>query len=82
MCIRDRITTDLKNACKKNTPEIKIATPYFKPSKNQTDKRPDFYLHETDKWLVFPHEIDGLTIEEIEMNKPELKGLISKIKDI
>ena len=72
----------MKNACKKNTPEIKIATPYFKPSKNQTDKRPDFYLHETDKWLVFPHEIDGLTIEEMEMNKPELKDLISKIKDI
>jgi hypoxanthine phosphoribosyltransferase len=77
-----QITTDLKNACKKNTPEIKIATPYFKPSKNQTDKRPDFYLHETDKWLVFPHEIDGLTIEEIEINKPELQDLISKIKDI
>ena len=72
----------MKNACKKNTPEIKIATPYFKPSKNQPDKRPDFYLHETDKWLVFPHEIDGLTIEEMEMNKPELKDLISKIKDI
>lgn len=77
-----QITSDLKNACKKNTPEIKIATPYFKPSKNKTDQKPDYYLYETDKWLVFPHEIDGLTIEEIENNKPELKELISKIKAI
>ena len=27
---------DLKQACKKNTPEIRIATPYFKPSNNKT----------------------------------------------
>ena len=33
------------------------------------------------KWLVFPHELDGLSIEEIEINKPELKDLISNIKN-
>ena len=27
---------DLKKACKKNTPEIRIATPFFKPSQNKT----------------------------------------------
>jgi hypothetical protein len=31
---------------------------------------PDYYVHETDQWLVFPHEIQGLTREEILMNKP------------
>ena len=76
-----QIISDLKAACKKNTPEIKVATPYFKPDKNQTDNIPDYFLHETDKWLVFPHELDGLSIEEIEKNKPELKDLISKIKN-
>ena len=49
-----QIITDLKTACKKNTPEIKVATPYFKPSKNKTNREPDFYLYETDQWLVFP----------------------------
>ena len=29
-----QIITDLKKACKKNTPVIKIATPYYKPNKN------------------------------------------------
>ena len=29
-----QIITDLKKACKNNTPEIRIAAPYFKPQKN------------------------------------------------
>jgi hypothetical protein len=33
--------------------------------------KPDFYVYETDEWLVFPHEIDGLTPEEIRAHKPE-----------
>ena len=74
-----QIISDLKTACKKNTPEIKVATPYFKPSKNKTDRKPDFYLHETDEWLVFPHELDGLTIDEIKENKPAVKDLIEKM---
>ena len=74
-----QIINDLKTACKKNTPEIKVATPYFKPTKNKTDRKPDFYLHETDEWLVFPHELDGLTIDEIKENKPALRSLIEKI---
>ena len=76
-----QIISDLRSACKKNTPEIRVATPYFKPEKNLTDNVPDYYLHETNKWLVFPHELDGLSIEEIEENKPELKDLILNIKD-
>jgi len=77
-----QIINDLKTACKKNTPEIKVATPYFKPTKNKTDRKPDFYLHETDEWLVFPHELDGLTIDEIKENKPAVKDLIDKISPI
>ena len=77
-----QIINDLKTACKKNTPEIKVATPYFKPIKNKTARKPDFYLHETDEWLVFPHELDGLTIDEIKENKPQLKMLIDNIASL
>ena len=76
----EQVINDIKIACKKNTPEIKVATPYFKPEKNLTNNKPDFYIYETDKWLVFPHELEGLTIDEIEKNKPELADLISDIK--
>ena len=73
---------DIKTACKKNTPEIRVATPYFKPNSNQTDKNPDYYLYETDDWLVFPHELHGLTKQEIADNKPQLSSLIDKIGDL
>jgi hypoxanthine phosphoribosyltransferase len=75
-----KIILDLQTACKKNTPEIKVATPYFKPMKNKTDRKPDFYLHETEKWLVFPHELEGLSVDEIIEFKPELSDLVKKIK--
>jgi len=78
----NQIILDLQKACKKNTPEIRVATPYFKPNKNLTNNKPDYFIHETDQWLVFPHELEGLTLEEIESNKPELKNLISKIKTL
>ena len=74
-----KIIEDLKSACKKNTPEIRIATPYFKPSNNQTKLKPNYFLHETDKWLVFPHELEGLSIDEIKNHKPELHDLIYKV---
>ena len=77
-----QIISDLKVACKKNTPEIRVATPYYKPSKNLTKNKPDYFLHETDKWLVFPHELDGLTFEEIKENKQELIDLIDDILPI
>ena len=75
-----QIISDLKTACKRNTPEIKVATTFFKPSNNKTDSKPDFYINETDKWLIFPHELEGLSFDEISLNKPELGVLISKIK--
>ena len=70
---------DLVAACKKNTPEIRVATPYYKPKNNKTGSPPDYYLHETDEWLVFPHELHGLSAEEIRQHKPELAKLIDKM---
>ena len=56
---------------RRNTPEtIRVATVYYKPNKCKVDMTPDYYIHETDDWLVFPHELQGLTPEEIAANKP------------
>ena len=66
----------------KNTPEIKVATPYFKPTKNKTNRKPDYYLYETDKWLVFPHELEGLSLQEIKDNKTEVSKFIDKISKL
>lgn len=73
---------DLKKACKKNTPEIRIATPYYKPANNKTGNVPDYYVHETNEWLVFPHELDGLTKEEILEHKPEFAAVAEKMAEL
>ena len=62
----DAVIRELTTRCRRNTPEdIRVATVYYKPEKNKTDRIPDFYIHETEEWLVFPHELDGLSREEI-----------------
>lgn len=71
---------DLEEACKRNTPEIRIATPYYKPGKNQSNRVPDYYVHETERWLVFPHELHGLTASEIRDNKPELEFMFDDLE--
>jgi hypoxanthine phosphoribosyltransferase len=73
---------DLTKACKKNTPEIRVATPYFKPKNNKTNGVPDYFIHETNDWLVFPHELHGLSADEIRQHKPELADLIEKMAPI
>ncbi|MCC6914978.1 MAG: hypothetical protein IT566_14860 [Rhodospirillaceae bacterium] len=67
----EAILAELAKRCRNNlAKDIKVATAYFKPLRNKTRLKPDFYVHETDKWLIFPHEIKGLTREEILANKP------------
>jgi hypoxanthine phosphoribosyltransferase len=62
----------LRSKCRHNMPrDVRIATVYYKPKRNQTALTPDFYVHECDDWLVFPHEICGLTLEEIRAHKPQ-----------
>jgi len=78
----EKIIYDLKKACKKNTPEIRVATPYFKPKNNKTDRTPDYFIHDSDEWLVFPHELDGLTSDEIRQNRPQLVGIMDKVDEI
>lgn len=68
--------------------KIKIATLYKREWSNDVLKQltkeknsknsnllinePDFYLETTDNWLVFPYEMDGLTLDEIKEHKKYL----------
>ena len=65
-----------------NTPkEIRIATPWYKPANNKTDIVPDYFVNESDEWLVFPHELAGLSKEEIIEGKSELSNILDVIFD-
>lgn len=73
------ILDELNNRTRRNMPvNLKVATPWYKPDKNMTDIVPDYFLHETDDWLVFPHELKGLTPDEIASAKGELADTIMK----
>lgn len=74
------IIDSLQEKARRNTPEnIRIATPWFKPGNNRTDIIPDYYIHQTDRWLVFPHELDGLSENEMLEHKPGLRELIKQV---
>jgi hypoxanthine phosphoribosyltransferase len=67
----EAVLAELRRRCRRNLPEqIRIASVYYKPARNSSSLAPDYYVRATDRWLVFPHEIQGLTREEILANKP------------
>jgi hypoxanthine phosphoribosyltransferase len=67
----EAVVADLTRRCRRNLPEqIRIATAYYKPSRNRSSLTPDYYVRATDQWLVFPHELQGLSREEILAHKP------------
>lgn len=74
-----QVITDLRKAGGESMPDIRIATPYFKPGNNRSGRKPDYFLHQTDEWLVFPHELAGLSLDEMRTNKPELSAVLAKM---
>ena len=74
-----QVIWDLEKKCRRNTPTFKIATPYFKPTNNKTELVPDFFLHESNEWLVFPHELEGLSAQEVQDDKPGLGSIRDRL---
>jgi hypothetical protein len=67
----EAVIGELERRCRRNLPQkIRIATVYYKPERRRSALVPDFFVHQTSHWLVFPHEIQGLTREEILKHKP------------
>ena len=57
--------------------EMKMACVYWKPQKNITALQPDWYVKDVGlDWIVFPHEIEGLTPDEVREKDPELAMLM------
>jgi len=58
--------------------DIRTATVWFKPTRNLTDLVPNYYVHETDQWLIFPHELEGLTLADIAENKSDIASIVDR----
>lgn len=71
------VIEELGRRARDNTPEdIRIAVPWYKPQRNETDLVPDYFIRETAEWLVFPHELDALDPEELHRERPEIAAII------
>merc|ERR1711916_247476 len=63
--------------------DIRVATVYYKAKRNQTALTPKYYIHDSTEWLVFPHELEGMTQDEVEkvMGK-EIGDIVRDIPDV
>ena len=57
--------------------DVRIACPYYKLKNTAVPLKPDYFIHNSDEWLVFPHEVSGLSAQEIEAGKGDLANIKS-----
>jgi hypoxanthine phosphoribosyltransferase len=71
------ILDEIAALARRNAPECRVATVYYKPQKNETRIEPDYYTVADDRWIVFPHEVEGLTDEELRTHRAELYAALT-----
>jgi hypoxanthine phosphoribosyltransferase len=71
----------LNTLSRANMPQdVRVACPYYKPKNNKTEIVPDYYVYDSDEWLVFPHELSGLTPDELLNGKTDLANVQDLLK--
>ena len=74
------VIDQLAKKSRRNLPhDIRIATVWYRPTE-RTIRPPDFYVHETNDWLILPYELSGLSIEELRENKTEIRPVIDRLE--
>ena len=56
--------------------DARVATVYWKPAASLVPFAPDYYVRETADWIVFPHELLGLSPHELRIKDPELADIL------
>ncbi len=75
------IRADQQKNPPQHTSQIKMPHLWYKPTNNETDREPDYFLHAADKWLVFPHGIMGLSRAELKSGKGKLFDIIGSVSE-
>lgn len=76
------VLNEIRKRARKNAPEMRTAVVFYKPEKNETNLEPDYYVAKTNRWIIFPHELEDLKQEEIANFKyPVFKKMLFE-KDI
>lgn len=76
------VISQLAQKTRRNMPQdIRIASVWYRPS-TRTRRIPDYFIHETEDWLVLPYELSGLSLEEIAAHKPEMAELVDDVRPL
>jgi len=76
------VIDQLANKTRRNLPhDIRIATVWYRPGET-TLRVPDYFVHETDDWLVLPYELSGLSVEELREHRPELSAIVDRLEPL
>jgi len=73
------VIKQLARKTRRNLPEdIRVATVWYRPTE-KTLHTPEYFVHETNDWLVLPYELSGFSIDELRRNRPEMAGLFDRL---
>lgn len=74
------VISQLARKTRRNMPkDIRIGTVWYRPTE-KTLRTPEYFVHETNDWLVLPYELSGFSIAELRKNRPEMSALIDKLE--
>jgi hypoxanthine phosphoribosyltransferase len=70
------VVDQLRLGLRRNMPrEVRVAT-LWKHALSDASQL-DYFLNETDRWIVLPYELSGLSSDELREHKPELNALLA-----
>jgi len=74
------VIDQLARRTRRNLPgDIRVASVWYRPTP-RTLRIPDYFVHETDDWLVLPYELSGQSLDELQENRPELAGILDRLE--
>ena len=76
------VIQQLTRKTRRNLPhDIRIGTVWYRPS-GRTVRKPDYFVHQTDEWLILPYELSGMSIDELRGERPELAGIVDRLEPL
>lgn len=74
------VIKQLAKKSRRNLPhDIRIASVWYRPTE-RTIRPPDYFVRETEDWLILPYEISGLSLQELRVHKPEILPVIDRLE--
>ena len=60
--------------------DVRIAAPYYRSVDKDPASAPDYFLQQTDDWLVLPYELSGISRSEMAQHKSWMLPLLDDLK--